>query len=456
MGIKRDLVEHLTQQELEDYCRQQLRVAELLSVSDHLGKCEACRRRVEGALNGDAAFLALRSTVFGEAAEISSPHLVRAHLTAEQTCSYIDRNLSGEELQIVADHLTSCEQCALAVDDLSAFRNQVAPSLEREYRPAPVPSPTEGWWHRTFAALPALFRRSPGPAFGAVMAILLLAVTGWLIWRMPRESEPKQEIVASPAPPSQSSPTLQSAPPSQSEPVPVPSQPAQAPLVAQLNDGEGQLTLDQEGQLSGADDLPPAYQSMLKQALATRRIERSSQLRGITRPTSPLMSADKQGNEFSVIEPVGKVLMTHRPTFRWSPMEGATGYVVEVFDSEFNLLAASPQLTGRSWAAPQKLAPGQVYAWQVKAIKDGQEFTSPRPPAPQARFRILAQAKANELAKARRSYRSSHLALGLLYAEAGLLDEAERELRLLRQVNPDSEIARSLLRQVQALRRRSE
>jgi hypothetical protein len=429
------VVEHLTQKQVEDYCRQQMRVAELLSVSDHLGECQSCRRQIECAMNGDTAFFALRSEVFGEAAEISSPHLARAHLSAEQTAGYVDKNLTGEELQMVADHLTNCEQCALAVDDLHTFRNQIAPSLEREYHPAPAPSQTEGFWHRTVGSLPATFRRSPGLAFGAALAVVLLAVTGWMIWQTLREREPRQEIVARPAPPS---------PPAPAPPV--------AELVAQLNDGQRQLTLDQEGKLSGADDLPTAYQSMLREALTIRRIERSSQLKGLTRPPSSLMSTDKQGSEFSVIEPVGKVLMIDRPTFRWSPMEGASVYVVEVYDSKFNLVATSPQLTEHSWAPPA-LSRGRVYAWQVKAIKDGQEFKSPRPPAPQARFRILDQAKASELAKARRAYPSSHLTLGLLYAEAGLLKEAEQELRALQKANPDSEIARSLLSQVQALRR---
>jgi hypothetical protein len=136
-------------------------------------------------------------------------------------------------------------------------------------------------------------------------------------------------------------------------------------------------------------------------------------------------------------------------------MEEATGYVVEVYDSKFNLAASSPQLTNHSWTPPA-LPRGKVYSWQVKAIKDEQEFLSPRPPAPQAKFRILDQAKANELAKARRAYPSSHLALGLLYAEAGLLKEAEQELRALQKANPGSEIARSLLSQVQALRRKNQ
>jgi hypothetical protein len=435
------LVEHLDPKQVEDYCRQRLGVAELLSVSDHLGECEACRQRIDCAMNADATFFALRSAVFDASAEIVSPPLARAHLTAEQTAGYVDRTLSGEELQTVADHLTHCQRCVLAVDDLHAFSQQIAPSLEREYHPATVASSTQGWWQQTVASLSALLRRPPGLAFGALLAILLLAVTGWLIWRTSRESEPKPEIAVSPSPVPQPAPTLQ---------------PAPVPVVAQLNDGEGQLTLNQEGKLSGADGLPPAYQSMLKKALTNPRIESSSELKGLARPSSSLMSTDKQGSEFSVIEPVGKVLMTDRPAFRWSPMEGATVYVVEVYDGQFNLAAASPELTGLTWTPPQSLARGRIYAWQVKAIKDGQEFKSPRPPMPQAKFRILDQAKANELAKARRAYASSHLTLGLLYAQAGLLKEAEQELRALQKANPDSEIARSLLNQVQALRRRSE
>ena len=430
-GIKRDLDEHLTQKQIEDYCRQTLSVAELLSVSDHLNECEACRLHIESATDGDAVFFALRTEIFGKAAATSSQRAIRAHLTPEQTAGYVDRNLAGDELQTVADHLTHCEQCALAVDDLNAFKNQIAPSLDHEYYPATLPSPTEGFWRGTFASLIVPFRRYPGLAFGSVMAILLLAAIGWLIWRTPQQGEPEQEVVVTPPP----------AP-----------QPATVPLIAQLNDGGGQLTLDREGRLSGANDLPIAYQNMLRDALTARRIERSSQLKGLARPPSSLMSTQRRKSEFSLIDPVAKVLMTNRPTFRWSPMEGATVYVVEVYDSEFNLVATSPPLTEHLWTA-SALTRGRVYGWQVKATKDGQEFTSPSPPAPQAQFRILGRTKANELAKARRAYPSSHLTLGLLYAEAGLLKEAEEELRALQKANPDSEIARNLLNQVQSLRR---
>ena len=428
------MIEHLSQNQVEDYCRKQLPATELLSVSDHLQECGACRLRIECAMNGDAAFLALRSEVFGDASESSSTYQVRTHPTAEQTAGFVDGNLAGEELQTIADHLTHCEPCALSVEDLRAFRLQIAPSLDREYRPASVPGQTEGWWNRTIASLPAIFGRSPRVALGAAMTVLLLVMSGWLIWRASQEQVPKEEkaIVPTPAPPSQ---------------------PAPVPVVAKLNDGAGLLTLDQEGKLSGADALPPAYQNLLKAALTNQQIAASPELKRLARSPSSLMSTDKQGDDFVVIEPVGKVLMTDRPTFRWSRLEGATSYVVEVYDSSFNLVTTSPELTSQAWAATQSLSRGSVYSWQVKAIKDQHEIKSPRPPAPQAKFRILDQAKTDELTKAKQAYASSHLVLGLLYADAGLLNDAEREMRALQKANPDSEIASRLLSRIQAMRR---
>lgn len=453
------MVEHLNQRQFEGYRRRQLEVAELLSVCDHLDACEACRRRAGGAVEGDAAFFSLRTDIFGEAAEGSAAHAARVHLTAEETAAYVEETLSGELRQTASDHLSSCEHCSFSVADLRTFRDEVAPSLEHEYQPAAVPSspvvpsPTEGRWRRAFASLPALFRVSPVPAFGAALAVILLAVCGWLIWRTTRPGEPRQEVVVTPS--TQSTPVVVGPTPTQPAPSPT-TQPPTAPAVAQLNDGGGRLALDREGTLSGADALPPAYREMLKETLAGRRLERSPQLKGLARPGSSLMGSEPEGGEFSVLDPVGSVLLNDRPTFRWSALDGATAYVVEVYDDAFNLVATSPQLNTRSWAAPETLTRGKVYSWQVKAVKDGEETKAPRPPAPQAKFRVLDRAKSDELARAKRAYPSSHLTLALLYAEAGLLDEAERELRLLQRANPDSELARTLLRQLQALRRRGE
>jgi anti-sigma factor RsiW len=426
-------VEHLTQKQVEDYSRSQLLATEILAVSDHLDECDLCLRRVEAGLNGEGAFIALHNETFSE------DGLSTAHLTSDQTAEYVDKNLSGETLQVVTDHLGSCEQCALAVEDLRAFRNEIAPSLDREYGPVEVVAATRSPW---LASLVSLIRISPVPAFGgAALAVLLLVFIAWVVWRSPKDDH-REEVVVVPSPSLQ--PTAAPVPSEQPEPVTV---------VAQLNDGDGTVSLDRQGKLSGADNLPAGYQDLLKKTLSGQKIEKSSQLQGLTRPPSALMGTNDAPSEFSVLEPGGNVLMSDRPTFRWSKMEGATGYTVEVYDDQFKLVSSSPQVTGLSWTTTTALPRGHVYSWQVKATKDGQETTSPRPPAPQAKFRVLDQAKASELTRAKRAYGSSHLALGLLYADAGLLQEAEAELRLLRRANPDSEIAQRLLRQVQAMRR---
>jgi hypothetical protein len=287
-------------------------------------------------------------------------------------------------------------------------------------------------------------RVSPVAFAGIALATLLFVVIVLLVSRKQQEKEP--QIALTPAPVSQPSnaPAPDSATPDSTTP------PQPVVVVAQLNDGSSVLTLDQQGKLSGADQLPPSYQDLLKKTLSSGKIERSSQLQGLTRSPSSLMGSDNQQNSFAVLEPLGNVLLTNRPAFRWSAMEGATGYVVEVYDEKFNPVAASPQLSELTWTTT--LPRGHVYSWQVKAMKDGQEFTSPRPPAPQPKFRIIDQSRANEIANARRAYASSHLTLGLLYADAGLLREAEQEFRLLQRANPNSDLVRSLLRQVQSLR----
>lgn len=416
------MAQHLTQKQIEDYCRRQLAATELLAVADHLAGCETCRSAMGG--NGDAAFLDLRSQVFDETADLT-------HLTMAQTGAYVDGNLGGEELQMIEDHLSHCEQCVFAVEDLREFSNEITPSLNREYQPA------GSWWRQILTSLSTPFRVAPVPAFGgAALAIILLAVIVWVIWPTSQQPEPQIAITPSPSP----QPSVVDSPPTQPEPVPV---------VAQLNDGGVTLTLDQHGKLSGADNLPSSYQDLLKKTLSGGRIEKSVQLQGLTRPPSSLMGSGDNKTDFSVLEPLGNVLLNNRATFRWSAMEGATGYVVEIYDEKFTPVTSSPQLTELTWTTT--LPRGTVYSWQVKAIKDGEEVMSPRPPAPQAKFRILDQAKADELAKARRAYPSAHLTLGLLYADAGLLREAEQEFRLLQRANPNSDLARNLLRQVQAL-----
>jgi len=416
--------------------------------------CEACRLKVERVLDDDEMFYTLKSEVFSASAETAASSAEQAHLTFERTAAYVDEALAGEELQVVTDHLTGCERCAMAVNDLRDFRNQVMPGLDREYRQPTAPATTENRWRRFVADVRARPLRPPALIVGSALAALLMIAAGWRVWQAIERNgnDPKiAQTTPSPA-------TTVVTPGSVGELRVVSPDPTQegaaAMVIAQLNDGAGQVALYGDDKLSGVDHLPPAYQRMIRNALTSQRLEKPQLLAGLVRhdPLS-MRGVDNQGNKFSVINPVGKVMLSDHPTFRWSPLEGATGYVVEVYDDKLRQIIASPQLTDTSWTAPQPLKRGAIYSWQVTAIKGGKEFTSPRAPAPVAKFRILDETLANELVQARRDYASSHLTMALLYTKAGLLDNAEREFRALQKANPTSAISLLLLDNIEAMRR---
>ena len=359
-------------------------------------------------------------------AELASETPVAEHPAFEQKAAYVEGLLTGDERRMIEDHLASCAQCAPQVADLRAFRNQIAPEINHEFQPGhSVPgakSPrTPAQSGRT---LPAPLLKIPIWIYAVAPALLLLALAAWVAWKS-TTTNTEQVAVSSPTP----APTV--------APVLVPTL-APSP-------SDSQIAADIE-------KWPFEYQRLARAALTSQRVETSPHLEGLSRPASSLMGGDDPGKHFAVTEPAGRIILTDRPTFRWSSLSGATGYVVEVYDEKFRSVISSPVLTGVSWTSPP-LTRGELFSWQVKAIKEGQEFLAPRPPAPQAKFRILDQVKAAEISRVRRDYSSSHLLLGLVYARAGLLEEAEQELSALQKANPDDAVVRKLTASVRSLRR---
>src|SRR5262245_64111640 len=122
--------------------------------------CEACRLKVERMLDDDEMFYTLKSEALSASAETAASPAEQAHLTFERTAAYVDEALAGEELQVVKDHLSGCEQCDMAVNDLRAFRNQVTHGLNRDYQPPPSPAAKENLTRRF---VPALLSVAPRP-----------------------------------------------------------------------------------------------------------------------------------------------------------------------------------------------------------------------------------------------------------------------------------------------------
>jgi len=153
---------------------------------------------------------------------------------------------------------------------------------------------------------------------------------------------------------------------------------------------------------------------------------------------------------FTIVRPFATMVSNDRPTFSWTALNGATSYTVSVFDADLHLIEASKPLDETQWMMSDHLQPGIVYTWTVTALKDGQEIVAPAPPA-RAEFKILAEPDLRKL-KRMVARTTSHAARGLLYARAGLLDEAEKEFQTYLGLRPADDRVRRLLRIVKSWR----
>jgi hypothetical protein len=423
--------------------------AELLAADDHLSACETCRRRLGRAAEAREVLTALREDLRRAAAD-------EEHLAYEQFAAYADGELDGAGRAAVEAHAGACNQCASELRELLALKEtlEARPATPAPVRPA-EPAPRAGFVERLFGGF-----RSIGwawsPRFALAATVLFAVAVGlWLVTKTRKGPAPEvaqQTLTPTPAPTPAPKATPGADGPQASPQQPQNERGEDAPeaLVA-LEDGGRRVTLERGGGLQGLEALTPSQREQVRKALTTRKLEAPS-LADVRSEARTLLGGAEES--FDLSGPAGVVVREDRPVFRWRPLAGAEGYTVRVYDDNFKEVAASPRVTANEWRPSGPLARGRVYTWQVKAQKGGAEVLAPAPPAPEARFRVLGRAQAEELSRAERSVPRSHLTLGVLYARAGLLEEAERHLSTLVRQNPRSEAARELLREVRSLRKR--
>ena len=400
--------EHLLPSQIDRYRRRKLSAEDLQSIDDHIGGCKACRELLNEQIGNleqkEGSLLANWTDMLaGVGAET-------VHLSYEQVAGYLDRKFEPERLQDIKRHLNDCAECEERVQTLRAFRDETeaSPLIIKSEAPVPPRESLFSLW-QPFTRLSTLQLAPP-----AALAALLLAAIVWLVWTTGSPTSP--------------------------------------PLAVSLDDGGGRVTLDAQGNIVTPRQVPPPYLEMMKLALTTQQVKLAPALAGLFGTAGQLRGAAGDGIPFALVGPVGTVVETDKPTLRWQPLSGATTYTVTVSNRE-NEVATSPPLSVTEWSVPQTLPRGVIYSWQVTALKDGEEITSPVPPAPDARFKVLKQNTAQELELARKNYAGMHLLLGNLYAEVGLLDDAEAEFEALLAANPQSPVARKLLHDVRSSRR---
>lgn len=415
------MTEHLNEQTVEHYRQRQVDPAQRQRADAHLAVCEACVKRILDAGHSTLAFNSL-SEAFLPATNEEPFHLSTAELK-----QFVSRNAS-EAIKIICEsHLEGCVQCRQEFRLLSA----AAAGAQADKTNVATLAP------RASAPRPNWFTPARVAAAVALAGLLLLAIV-W--WRQSHSHEESARNAPSPAPTPFVSPVPSNAPSVES---------VTPPAAVALKDSGIEIRLDPEGKLVGLEKVDETTQQMAKAALAGENLTRPKELEGLSSPRIKLLGEPPGEITFRLVSPLGQVITEDRPTLKWRPLDGATGYVVTVFDKNFNRVAQSPPLAKTEWTLAVPLARGGTFLWEVTTTVDGNTITAPAAPAPRAQFRIVEAEKLAALTKLKQQQPASHLALGLGYARVGLLNDAEREFRQLVNENPDSAIARKLLRTVQ-------
>jgi hypothetical protein len=409
--------DHLSRRQLEEYRAGALPAADLLRADDHLSRCAACRGELAAGVQAADLAAALR-------AELGAPR-EDDHLSYEELAAVVDGTADAATRERVDGHVTLCRACADELASLAGFARELGGAVVTPL--APPASAPAGRFLRPLLAMAA--------AAAVVVAIALLY----------RDRQPDAPTQASRPPSSLTT----DEPESPLAPDPPRSPPVDA--VIALADGGGQVTLDRAGNLDGLT-ADPAELELVRLALETRRPAIDPRVAALQATPGTLLSDDGGDAAFELLAPVATAVETERPTFRWSPAGGATEYRVEVFDADFTPIAASLPVADTSWAPDPPLPRGRTYTWHVVATVGGEEVRSPVPPAPEARFLVLDAPAAEALRASLARHRDSHLVRGLLYARAGLIAEAESELRALEQANPGSAAAAELRRNLAVAR----
>jgi hypothetical protein len=397
------MAEHLSPQVLERYRRRTLPVADLPHADEHLAICAACRAQL-----GELEAVSALAGFFRRDAESFI-----AHLNYEQLEAYVQSRLPAVEKQPLEEHLRDCMPCQREVEDLRAF------AVEFDAQPITrlAPEAPQSLWQR-LRVLPRQIGFAPPtslPAWqwvGAAAAIVLLiaAITFFV-----RRSKPDQNIVVAPTP----------------SPIVTPPTPGTTPLLA-------------PSPALPNETLPP----QVDLALRNERLKVPAEIAGLAGRTGNLMGGGSGEETIVLTAPVATFVNTEKPTLRWQPLAGATRYNVRVTTPDFDKVAEVEDLSVTQWTLPSPLARGRRYSWQVTAYRDGKEILSPS-----ASFQVLDKTKAAALASAQKNFGANHLAMGVLYAEAGLLDDAAREFQAEMKTGPQSSQtgkARKLLQNLRA------
>lgn len=425
---------------MERFCMRAQSENELTTVASHLTGCPDCQAKFVSTLRRQREVADLSFTLAPEF------WLRHEHLEYEQLVELGNAKLDASDRELIDAHLKICPPCREDVRSFLAFREQIAPEMSVSYAPVEQKSASErlswvGWWRRLVWK----------PIYSAAVVILGIALIIGAAFLLKRRAE---NLQAQHGPTPQVSPV--STPDNRVANVPSPpSTPNESPIekpnsadAVIINDRGRTITVDKSGSLAGLDDVPSPMRDEIAQVLLSERLERPAILKELSGQQGNLRGG-KTAPPFNLTFPSRAVIVSDRPTLKWEKALGASSYQVYVNDQAGHEVAKSDELSSErtAWLLPKSLRRGEVYSWTVVAVVDGKEIVSPGPSSPEMKFKVLSASSLRQLNQLKKT--RSHLALGVFYAQKGMIAEAEREFKLLVLKNPGSQSANRLLIEIQ-------
>jgi len=146
----------------------------------------------------------------------------------------------------------------------------------------------------------------------------------------------------------------------------------------------------------------------------------------------------------NVLRPVSEAVEETQPVLYWSAAFGEPPYTVAITDEHGQVIARAQGIQNTSWMVLTPLHRGGEYSWQVNVAGATE----------QASFRVLDDGQVMLWRAMLAAHRDSHLVIGLVAQQLGMLAIAEREYTALTKSFPESSTAALLLNNVADLRSR--
>lgn len=146
--------------------------------------------------------------------------------------------------------------------------------------------------------------------------------------------------------------------------------------------------------------------------------------------------------------PVETFLLSEPVVLTTEQMAGVTGTKAYLTDSagvEVSITRVSPFV----WEPSSPLRAGETFQWSVEGMRGGERLLSPV-----AAFGIVDAHTETRIRSAQKQYRDHPLVLAVLYARAGLLDDAESALIGVLKHRPRESVAAALLSDLKRARSR--